>query len=161
MNDGSWVFIDNLTANTVRCLAEHPLASQGAVAVTLAAGCYVALAAPAWALQVTSDRNLAATLCLCGLVAGACLFTTGLFYESLLMGASGAITCMLLVHVYYAACMVVACGAMAFAGVQIFCALHVRPAPLLRATIPGVLGAWLFALSVPVYQVALILRGTP
>jgi hypothetical protein len=37
-------------------------------------------------------------------------------------------------------------------------ALHVRPAPLLRATLPGLLGLWLFALSVPVYQFAVIPR---
>lgn len=159
MNDGSWHLIDNLTANAAGYLVDHPFVSQGVIALTLATGCYVAVAAPSWARSVCSDRSLVRVLSTCGVAAGGCLFLTGLFYDSLLRGLDGAITFMPLMYVYYPASIVLSCAAVVFAGFQIFCSLHVRPTPLLRATIPGVLGAWLFALSVPVYQFALILKA--
>lgn len=157
MNDGSWHFIDNLTANAATYLDAHPVLSKAAVVLTLAAGCFAVVSARAWAVSVCSDPALRRVLHLCAMAVGGCLFMTGLFYDSLMRGEDGAITFAPLIYVYYPACIALSCGAMVFAGVQVFCALHVRPAPLLRATVPGLLGLWLFALSVPVYQFAVIL----
>ncbi|WP_066922501.1 hypothetical protein [Methylobacterium sp. CCH5-D2] len=157
MNDGHWHLIDNLTANTAAYLDDHPTVSRGAVALTLLAGVYVTIVARSWAVSVCSDRTLRRVLHLSAMAAGGCLFLTGLFYDSLMRGEDGAITFAPLLYVYYPACIALSCGAMVFAGAQVFCALHVRPAPLLRAAVPGLLGAWLFALSVPVFQFALVL----
>lgn len=157
MNDGSWHFIDNLTANAAAYLGDHPILSKAAIALTLAAGCFAIVSARAWSVSVCSDRKLRRVLHLSGMAAGGCLFMTGLFYDGLMRGLDEAITFAPLMYVYYPACIALSCGAMVFAGVQIFCSLHVRPAPLLRATLPGLLGLWLFALSVPVYQFAVIL----
>jgi hypothetical protein len=159
MIDGSWHLIDNLTANMAAYLSDHPVLSKGAIAFTLAAGCYAVVAARAWSVSICSDRALRRLLHVCAMAGGGCLFLTGLFYDSLLRGLDGAITCMPLIYTYYPASIMLSCAAMVFAGAQIFCALHVRPAPLLRGIIPGLLGGWLFALCVPVYQFAVILRG--
>lgn len=148
---------DNLIVNAAYYLAHHPLICRGGVALTLAAGCYTALAAPSWSRTVTSDTSLVKLLGVVGVAAGACLIATGLFYESLLRGDFGAITFLPLVTVYYAACVTVSFGAIGFAGVQVFCSLHVRPAPLARAVVPGLVGAWLLTLCLPLYQFALIL----
>lgn len=157
MTDAYWHLIDTLTANAAGHLLEHPWLSQGAIAVTLAAGCYVSVAAPSWARSVCSDRSLRRVLHLCGLAAGGCLILTGLLYASLLGGLERAITFMPLMLVYYPASIVLSCAAIVFAAFQLFCALHVRRAPLLPAVVPALLGGWLFALSVPVYQFALLL----
>ncbi|UHC20368.1 MULTISPECIES: hypothetical protein [Methylobacterium] len=157
MKDGIRHLLDRLTANAALYLVDHPVVSQAAIALTLAIGCFVVFAAPGWARLVCTDPSLRRVLHVSGLSAGGCLILTGLFYDSLLRGLGGAITSRPLMYVYYPACMMLSCGAMVFAGFQLFCALHVRPTPLLRAAIPGLLGAWLFALSVPVYQFAVIL----
>lgn len=157
MNDGSWHVLDNLTANAAMFLDDHPSMSRCAVAVILATGCYVCLVAPAWSRVVCSDPSLRRVLHVGGLGAGGCLILTGLFYDSLLRGLDGAITSQPLMYVYYPASIMLSCAAIVFAGFQLYCALHVRQAPLMQAVIPGLLGAWLFALSVPVFQFAVIL----
>lgn len=157
MNNGSWHLFDNLTTNAAAFLDDHPSMSKGAVAVILATGCYVCVMAPAWSRVVCSDRALRRMLHIGGMGAGGCLILTGLFYDSLLRGLDGAITSRPLMYVYYPASIMLSCAAIVFAGFQLYCALHVRQAPLLRAVIPALLGGWLFALSVPVYQFAVIL----
>jgi hypothetical protein len=159
MNDGSWHLIDNLTTNAVTYLENYPVVSQGAIALTLAAGCYAIVAARAWSVSVCSDPSLRRILHLCAMAGGGCLFLTGLLYDSLTRGLYGAITSIPLIYAYYPISMALSCAAMVFALAQVFCALHVRPAPLMRGIIPGLLGGWLFALAVPVYQFSVILRG--
>jgi hypothetical protein len=159
MNDGSWHLIDNLTVNAAAYLDDHPVVSKAAIALTLAAGCYAVVAARAWSVSVCSDRILRRILHLCGMAGGGCLFLTGLLYDSLTRGLDGAITSLPLIYAYYPASIMLSCAAMVFALAQVFCALHVRPAPLMRGIIPGLLGAWLFALAVPVFQFSVILRG--
>ena len=159
MIDGSWHLIDNLTANTAVYLDDYPVLSKTAIAFTLAAGCYAVVVARAWSVSVCSDRTLRRVLHVCAMAGGGCLFLTGLFYDSLMRGLDGAITCMPLIYAYYPASITLSCAAMVFALAQVFCALHVRPAPLLRGLIPGLLGLWLFALCVPVYQFSVLLRG--
>ena len=58
MNDGSWHFIDNLTANAAAYLGDHPILSKAAIALTLAAGCFAIVSARAWSVSVCSDRKL-------------------------------------------------------------------------------------------------------
>jgi hypothetical protein len=159
MNDGSWHLIDNLTANAAAYLDDHPLVSKAAIALTRVAGCYAIVAARAWSVSVCSDRSLRRILHVCAMAGGGCLFLTGLFYDSLTRGLDGAITSLPLIYVYYPASITLSCAAMVFALAQVYCALHVRPAPLMRGIVPGLLGAWLFALAVPVYQFSVILRG--
>lgn len=151
------MLLDNLVVNAAYHLANHPQMCRGGVALTLAAGCYVCLVAPAWSRVVCSDPSLRRVLHVGGLGAGGCVILTGLFYDSLLRGLDGAITSRPLMYVYYPASIMLSCAAIVFAGFQLYCALHVRHAPLMRAVIPGLLGAWLFALSVPVFQFAVIL----
>lgn len=159
MTDGTWHLLDNLTANMAGYLADYPVVSYGAIAFTLAAGCFTIVAARVWAVSVCSDRSLRRVLRVCAMAGGGCLFLTGLFYDSLMRGLYGAITCTPLIYTYYPASIALSCAAMVFALAQVFCALHVRPAPLLRGVIPGLLGLWLFALCVPVFQFSLMLRG--
>lgn len=159
MTDGTWHFIDNLTANTAAYLTDHPVVSKAAIAFTLAAGCYVVVAARAWSVSICSDRSLRRLLHVCAMAGGGCLFLTGLFYDGLMRGLDGALTCMPLIYTYYPASITLSVAAMGFAIAQVYCALNVRPAPLLRGVVPGLLGAWLFALCVPVYQFAVRLQG--
>ncbi len=153
--------IDHLTANTAFYLVDHPVVSGAAIALTMATGIFAVFAAPAWARLVCSDRSLQRILHLSGMAVGGCLLLTGLFYASLVQGLFGAITTRPLIYVYYPASIMLSCAAVVFAGSQIFCALTVRPAPLLRAVVPGILGAWLVALCVPVYQFSVLLQGMP
>jgi hypothetical protein len=159
MNDGSWHLLYNLTVNAAAYLDDHPVVSKAAIAFTLAAGCYAIVAARAWSVSICSDRSLRRLLHVCAMAGGGCLFLTGLFYDSLTRGLDGAITYMPLIYVYYPASITLSCAAMVFALAQVYCALNVRPASLMRGIIPGLLGAWLFALAVPVYQFSVILRG--
>ncbi|AWI92055.1 hypothetical protein C0214_27750 (plasmid) [Methylobacterium sp. DM1] len=149
--------LDHLTANTAFYLVDHPMVSQMAIASTLATGIFVVFAAPAWARLVGSDPSLRRMLHVGGMGVGGCLILTSLFYDSLVRGLDGAITSRPLMYVYYPASIMLSCAAIVFAGFQIFCALTVRPAPLLRAVVPALLGGWLLALSVPVYRFALVL----
>ncbi|AWV19860.1 hypothetical protein A3862_29950 (plasmid) [Methylobacterium sp. XJLW] len=149
--------LDHLTANTAFYLVDHPVVSQMAIASTLATGIVVVFAAPTWARLVCSDRSLQRILHLSGMGVGGCLILTSLFYDSLVRGLDGAITSRPLMYAYYPASIMLSCAAVVFAGFQIYCALTVRPAPLLRAAVPALLGAWLFALSVPIYQFAVLL----
>ncbi|MEN3238772.1 hypothetical protein PUR29_35630 [Methylobacterium ajmalii] len=149
--------IDHLTANTAFYLVEHPVVSQTAIALTLAAGGLVIWAAPAWARLVGSDPFLRFLLRVSGRGVGFCLILTGMLYASILRGLDEPLTSQPLMFTYYSASIMLSCAAVVFAGFQIYCALYVRHAPLLRAAVPALLGAWLFALSVPIYQFAVLL----
>ncbi|GMA79990.1 hypothetical protein GCM10025880_64070 [Methylorubrum aminovorans] len=133
------------------------MVSRTAIALTLATGIFAVFAAPAWARLVCSDPSLRRMLHVGGMGVGGCLILTGLFYDSLVRGRDGAITSQPLMVVYYPASIMLSCAAIVFAGFQVYCALFVRPAPLMRAVVPALLGAWLFALAVPVYQFAVLL----
>ncbi|BCM88003.1 hypothetical protein [Methylobacterium indicum] len=148
---------DTLTANAAEYLLVHPAVSQVAIALTLATGCYVVFAAPGWARLVTSDLALRRMLRIAGRGAGGCLILTAMFYDSIIRGLDGALTFRPLMYLYFPASIMLSVAAVVFAGAQIYCSLYVRPAPLLRAAVPAVLGAWLFALSIPVFQFAVML----
>ncbi len=148
---------DTLMANTAYYLLDHPAVSQVAIALTLATGCFAVFAAPGWARLVSSDPALRRMLRIGGRGAGGCLILTALFYDSLTRGLDGALTSRPLMYVYFPTSIMLSVAAIGFAGAQIYCSLCVRPAPLLRAAVPAVLGAWLFALSIPVFQFAVML----
>ncbi|WP_244528706.1 hypothetical protein [Methylobacterium gossipiicola] len=85
------------------------------------------------------------------------LSLTGLIYGYIAAGRGSFIASQPVMNVYYPASIMLSCAAIVFAGFQVYCALFVRPAPLLRAVVPGILGAWLLALAVPVYQFTVLL----